>query len=182
MKKKKQKKEIIDSNFSQITPAGDYDVEHNCYIKRNGEYFDFIRILPINVSVDPFSEVVLDNMETFDSFLRTYKYSFNEIVLNFPTDVHTQIEYYKKKIKECDNPKRKELLIADMQRLESIGDNDSEKNYIYMFYGKDYNELKKKIDLFISFYPRNKIQFLDREEKDIIISKMVDITSVLSDY
>ncbi|WP_329385721.1 hypothetical protein [Anaerofustis butyriciformans] len=180
--KKRKKKKRLDSNFSMISPVVDFNDEHNCYVKSNGEVIDFIKIIPINVSVDPASEIVLDNMILYDRFLKTFPYPFNEIVMNFPTDVSSQVDYYKKKIKECNNPLRKDMLLRDMQQLENLGTNDSEKNYIYMFHGKDFDELKKIEETFMSYYPRTKYQFLSRKERDIIIEKMLDITSVLSDY
>lgn len=151
-----------------------YDNNHNCYVCKDNSLIDFVQIISKDLINAADDDVNYDCLK-FAKMYKLYAPDLKIIAINFPVDTSEQQEYFRHKINVTKNQAFKNILNRRLKELEWISKNNTAREYYYMMFLKDYEELDKcrnVMDSTLRTGMDGLIQFVDKEKKDQIVFRM----------
>lgn len=151
-----------------------YDSFHNCYVCKDNSLIDFVQIVAKDLINAADDDVNYDCMK-FAKFYKLYAPDLKIVAINFPVDTSAQQEYFRYKIKAAKNPAFKKILSRRLKELEWLAKNNTAREYFYMMFLKDHDELDKCREIMnntLKAGMNGLIQFIDKEKKDQILFRM----------
>lgn len=155
-KKKEYKKErnIFLKGMKKYEPALIEDIlpitawdKDNYGIMSDGSIVDFMQVTCKNLYNASEDELAYDNLK-WDKLFMTYPDDLKYVVLNFPVNISTQLNYIKKIAARTENPVLFNMLQSEYDRLSYIAQKTTDRDYYLMFYAADYVQyLDKKAKL-----------------------------------
>lgn len=120
-----------------ILPITAWDKEGNYGIMRDGSLVDFMQVTCKNLYNASEDELAYDNLK-WDKLFMTYPDDLKYLVLNFPVNISTQLNYIKKIAARTENPVLFNMLQSEYDRLTYIAQKTTDRDYYLMFYAADY--------------------------------------------
>lgn len=155
-KKKEYKKErnIFLKGMKKYEPALIEDIlpitawdKDNYGIMSDGSIVDFMQVTCKNLYNASEDELAYDNLK-WDKLFMTYPDDLKYVVLNFPVNISTQLNYIKKIAARTENPVLFNMLQSEYDRLSYVAQKTTDRDYYLMFYAADYVQyLDKKAKL-----------------------------------
>lgn len=181
-KKDKKKTGIVRKSILDLVPIREYDTDLQCFRLKDGTYMDLLQIQSkdlINASED---EVEYDCLK-FAKLYRLYAGDVKIICLNFPCDNSNQKRFLEHKIKRTKNEIFKEQLNRKLQELIWLEKNDLTREYYYMFFAANGDELEKNQRIFLSTLGQSRtglVQKIPESKKIEIFSRICNITNLVN--
>ena len=151
-KKKEYKKErnIFLKGMKKYEPALIEDIlpitawdKDNYGIMSDGSIVDFMQVTCKNLYNASEDELAYDNLK-WDKLFMTYPDDLKYVVLNFPVNISTQLNYIKKIAARTENPVLFNMLQSEYDRLSYIAQKTTDRDYYLMFYAADYVQYRDK--------------------------------------
>lgn len=142
MKKKKKaiKRKIITRNVATLLPHYDYDYQTEAFILKDKSYMDIVRITAKDLQNASAESVQMDCMQ-FIKLFRTFGADLKIVALNYPTDTGIQQKYFNHILKRTDNTIYRYFIEEQLDKLEYVQQNMTEREYCLFIYAKDSAEL-----------------------------------------
>lgn len=163
---------ILRKGTKELIEIVGYDSLHNCYACKDNTLIDFVQIVAKDLINAADDDVNYDCMK-FAKLYKLYAPDLKIVCVNFPVDTSEQQEYFRYKIKTTKNHAYKKILNRRLKELEWIAKNNTAREYFYMMFLKDYDELDKCRDIIENTLKAGMlVQFIDEEKKDQILFRM----------
>ena len=169
------------AQISGIIPIGAWDAEGNYGILRDGTIIDFLQIRCKNLYNASDAELAYDNIK-WDKLFMTYPSDLKYIALNFPLDVSLQISYTKKVAQRTANPVLFPMLEAEYDRLQTLAEKITDRDYYLVFYADDYIQYldkKSKIKGILNQGITPLVFEMPQAKKELIIYKLNNLNSTI---
>lgn len=181
MKKNNKKKGRVRRSIRELVPVRTYDTDLQCFRLKDETCLDLLRIQSkdlVNASED---EVEFDCLK-FAKLYRLYAGDIKIICLNFPCDNSTQKRFLEHKIKRTKNEIFKEQLNRKLQELIWLEKNDTTREYYYMIFAGNREELEKNRRIFFSTLGQGRtalIQKIPESKKIEILFRLCNSTNLI---
>lgn len=167
MKVSKKKK-----NVATLIPIKDYDEQLEAFLYCDNTYFDLLKINAKDLQNASNEAVQMDCMQ-FIKMFRTYGDDLKILALNFPNDTGKQQKYFRHVLKRTENPIYRYFIEEQLDKLDLVQQDMTEREYYLMVFGKDKNDLQTKRNEIRGLLGRNGLlEFLDYKKKIHILFKL----------
>lgn len=179
IKKKKRGKKPANSNevnksVLDILPYMDYDMLHDCFLFKDGTCMDLVQVRTKDLKSLSDDEVLYDKLR-YAKLYKKYSDDIKAIAINFPANTDEQLSYIRHKIEHTKNGIYKEWLKKKEEECIWIAMNRTSREFYYMFWGKDFEELVKHRDIIsgtLETGKRGLVMFPEREKKIAVVKKL----------
>lgn len=181
MEKKKAAKGVRKSIMELIDVQG-YDRENNCYRMKNGSYMNIIQITSKDLVNSSDDEVEYDCLR-FARLYKLYAEDIKIITMNFPCDTSEQQHYIEHKMQNQANPVYRNFLQRKLDELVWLGKHDTTREYYYMIFAKDAEEMEKDMLLLTNTLGRGKtglLTYLPEEKKRQILFRLANKCTMMN--
>lgn len=170
MNKKKRAKGLKKSVTELIDIQG-YDKECNCYRMKNGGCMNIIQITSKDLVNSSDDEVEYDCLK-FAKLYKLYGDDIKILTMNFPCDTSEQQHYIEHRMQKTANAVYKNFLQRKFNELVWLGKHDTTREYYYMIFAKDTEELEKNTRLLNTTLGRGKtgllVELTEEKKKQIL--------------
>lgn len=175
MEKKREAKGVRKSILELIDVQG-YDKGNNCYRMKDGSCMNLIQITSKDLVNSSDDEVEYDCLR-FARLYKLYAEDIKIITMNFPCDTTEQQYYIEHKMQKQANPVYKNFLQRKLDELVWLGKHDTTREYYYMIFAKDIDEMEKSVLLLTNTLGRGKnglLMNLSEEKKRQILFRLAN--------
>ncbi len=179
-KEKKKPKARIKRSVQELIPLVDFDPEKGFYFTEDG-CMDLIQITSKDLINSSSDEVEYDCMK-FAKVYKTYESDLKIIALNFPCSTDRQQEFINYKMQHTVNAVYQSYLQRCVDELVWIGKNDTTREYYFMVFAKNREELEKNLLTLQSILGTGKdgmLQKISIEKKQQIFFKLANKCSII---
>ena len=172
--KKSSDSNSIDKSVLDLLPVLDYDSLHDCFVLSDGTYMDLVQIKSKDLKSLSDDEVLYDRLR-YTKLYKKFSDDIKAIAINFPSNTDNQLNYIRYKIAHTKNEIYKEWLRKKEEECIWIADNRTSREFYYMFWGKNLDELIKNRGIIVETLETGKnglVFFPDQEKKIAIIKKL----------
>lgn len=162
-----------DKSILELIPIDDYNDTYHCFIRNDGTCMDMMQIKSNDLGDMSVSDKDYMNMR-FSKWYKTYAPDIKLIMMNYPTDTKRQQEYMNYKLTHTINEVQKAGLKRKLAELTWIAKNRSSREFYFMFWGKDIDDLRKNRESHIEYLGIGKngyIEYMDKQKKIEILYK-----------
>lgn len=181
MAKKKAAKGVRKSILELIDIQG-YDKKNNCYCMKDGSYMNIIQIMSKDLVNSSDDEVEYDCLR-FARLYKLYAEDIKIITMNFPCDTAEQQHYIEHKMQKQANPVYKNFLQRKLDELVWLGKHDTTREYYYMIFAKNTEEMEKNTLLLMNTLGRGKtglLAYLTEEKRRQILFRLANKCSMMN--
>lgn len=151
-----------------------YDEGRDCYVCKDNSLIDFVQIVSKDLINAADDDVNYDCLK-FAKMYKLYAPDLKIVAINFPVDTSEQQEFFRHKINATKNHAFRKILNRRLKELEWIAKNNTAREYYYMMFLKDDEELDKCRDVMDTTLKTGMnplIRIVDKEKKDQILFRM----------
>lgn len=181
MEKKKSAKGVK-KNVLELIDIQEYDKERECYRMKNGGYMNIIQITSKDLVNSSDDEVEYDCLR-FARLYKLYAEDIKIITMNFPCDTSEQQHYIEHKMQKQANPVYKNFLQRKLDELVWLGKHDTTREYYYMIFAKDAEEMEKNTLLLNNTLGRGKtglLSAISEEKKRQILFRLANKCTMMN--
>jgi hypothetical protein len=151
---------------ADIMPIVALDGETGAALLENRMLMDVMRVTTKDYNYISEDEKSADSAQ-FDRLFRTYPDDLKIISLYFPVNVERQISYFTRKMGNEENPKYRELIGTEIDKLHWIHKNRKEKQYFLVFYCEQdkYKDMLTSVVTSLSRSATPLVAYIKRETK-----------------
>lgn len=139
----KEKKVYVRKMVSDVIGVTGYDENLECYTIKNG-LMDIVQINSKDLINSSDDEVEYDCLK-FAKFYKTYADDLKIITMNFPCSTEQPQQYLEYKMQQTENDVFQRFLQRYEDELTWIAKNDTTREYFYMIFGKDPEDMEKNL-------------------------------------
>lgn len=172
--REREKVDTVNELIIKILPYADYDTLHDCVLYREGGCMDLLQVVTKDLE-NASPDTVLYDIAKFEKLLKKYPDDIKVIGTNFPSSTSEQQEYLRHKISVTKNEIQKKWLNKKLEELIWIENNRTNREFYYMFWGKDVDEIIKRREIFLSTLGTDKnglVSIMDRDKKIAILNSL----------
>ncbi len=171
---------VTNKNISDCIPIKDYEELYNAFKHRDG-YMDLLQINSKDLGNASEDAITYDRLR-FAKLYKKYDDDLKIIISNFPSDTSKQQQYVNRKIAKTRNPIYKKWLFKKLDELIWVEKNRTSREFYYMFWGKDEEDIIKKRDDIKGILGTEKnglVSTISKEKKISIIRKMTNKNAMI---
>lgn len=181
MKKKKQKQPArIKKSVQELIPILDFNMEKGFYFTQDG-CMDLLQITSKDLINSSSDEVEYDCLK-FAKLYKTYEADLKIIALNFPCSTDRQQEFLNYKMQHTTNAVYQSYLKRGLDELDWIGRHDTTREYYFLIFAKDEEELEKNritLQSILGTGRNGLLKLIPLEKKQQILYKLSNKSSVI---
>jgi hypothetical protein len=162
-------------SIKQLINIVDYDFSNDCYITKSG-YMDILQIRSKDIVNSNDDDIEYDVLK-FAKLYKLYSDDIKIVALNFPCNTDKQQDFIRHKIKMTQNTLLRDVLQKKLNELVWIGKNDTTREYYFIIYGKNIDNIEKNRLLLCTTLDQSKnglVILINKEKKDLILIKMAN--------
>lgn len=171
-----------DKSITKLIPIVDYDEELNCYIYNDGTMMDLMQIKSQNLADLSNDEREFMNHK-YSRWYKKYAPDIKLIMMNFPSDMNEQKNYWEKKLQNTKNEIFRNWQQKKLTELKWIEKNRTSREFYFMFWGDNREDFLKNRELHIESLgigPLGYINYLSKEKKSSILFKFNNMCSIVN--
>ena len=173
-KETEKKTSGYDKSMMQLIPIIDYDDELNCYVYNDGTLMDLMQIKSQNLADLSNDEREFMNLK-YTRWYKKYAPDIKLIMMNFPSDMTKQKNYWEHKFKNWQQKK-----ISELNWIEK---NRTSREFYFMFWGQNREDFLKNREQHLESLgtgPLGYIEYINKDKKDSILFKFNNMCSIVN--
>lgn len=181
-KENEKKTSGYDKSMMQLIPIIDYDDELNCYVYNDGTLMDLMQIKSQNLADLSNDEREFMNLK-YSRWYKKYAPDIKLIMMNFPSDMTKQKNYWEQKYKSTKNETFKNWQQKKISELNWIEKNRTSREFYFMFWGQNREDFLKNREQHLESLgtgPLGYIEYIDKDKKDSILFKFNNMCSIVN--
>ena len=170
-----RKRKVTSASVSELIPVISYDDMLGAFVTRNG-FMDIYGIRTVNVQA--LSEYEQDYLiAQHFRFLQNYGDDFKMVSVVFPVDLTEQRMFLVKKYESTENPYSRRIIEEKLRELETLENNNIERDYYYIIYAEDREGMRKN-QVRLESLLQNDVRMLTVEKKVDILRQLNNQSSL----
>lgn len=181
-KETEKKTSGYDKSMMQLIPIIDYDDELNCYVYNDGTLMDLMQIKSQNLADLSNDEREFMNLK-YTRWYKKYAPDIKLIMMNFPSDMTKQKNYWEQKYKNTKNETFRNWQQKKISELNWIEKNRTSREFYFMFWGQNREDFLKNREQHLESLgtgPLGYIEYIDKDKKNSILFKFNNMCSIVN--
>lgn len=157
-------------------PVRTYDQEHDVFVMQDGSCLDLIEVIPSDLANES-EDAILTKKLRLTKLYKLYPDDLKIVTINLPSNTTEQQNFIRKKMESTRNEINRKYLKAKEKELIWIENNRTNREFYFMYFGKDVGQIIQKRDIITSALGTGKhgmAQIIDQNKKIMVLHLMLN--------